>query len=96
MRQILFMSSGVTVWALHFAAIYGLSALACARGWRGLVVPSTVVSTVLASIAIGVILAVALPRRAQFEYWMSACLAALALVAIVWEALPVLMVPACP
>jgi hypothetical protein len=89
------MSSGVMVWALHFTAIYGLTALACARGWGWLVMPSIAASTLLASIAIGALLAIALPRRAQFEYWMSACVAALALVAIVWEALPVLMVPAC-
>ena len=95
MKQILFMSTGVMVWALHFTATYGLTALACARGWTRLVTPSIAVSTLLASLAIAVILAVALPRRAQFEYWMSACVAALALVAIVWEALPVLLVPAC-
>ena len=34
-------------------------------------------------------------RRAQFESWMTAGIAALALVAILWEALPVLIVPIC-
>jgi hypothetical protein len=93
--RILFMSSGVMVWALHFTAIYGITGLACARGWHSLVLPSIAVATALAAIASIAIVAAALPRRAQFEYWMSACLAALALLAIVWEAIPVFLVPIC-
>jgi len=93
--RILFMSSGVVVWALHFSAIYGVTGLACARAWTWLVAPSAAFSTALAFIAIGVILAVALPRRAQFEYWMSACLAGFALAGIAFEALAVLLVPVC-
>jgi hypothetical protein len=94
-RQILFMSAGVALWALHFAAIYGLSALACARGRPELVLPSVVIATTLAAAATIAVLGVGLRGRARFESWLASGIAALALVAIVWEALPVLIVPIC-
>jgi hypothetical protein len=93
--RILFMSSGVMVWALHFSAIYGITGLACARGWAGVVVPSVAVSTLLAVLAMVPILAVGVSRRGQFEYWLTACIAGLALVGIVWEAVTIFLVPAC-
>jgi hypothetical protein len=34
-------------------------------------------------------------HRRTFEAWLMAALAAMALLAILWEALPVLMVPPC-
>lgn len=95
MTRILFMSSGVVVWALHFGTLYGLTALACARGWQPLLVPSIAVATAIAALATISIIAAGLRRRAQFESWMGAGIAALALVAIVWDAMPVLVVPPC-
>lgn len=95
MTRILLMSSGVIVWALHFSAIYGLTGLACARGLDWLVVPSIAVATALALIAMVPILAIGIRARAQFEYWMTASIAALALVGIVWEAITVFLVPIC-
>jgi hypothetical protein len=94
-RAALWMSSGVMVWALHFTAVYGLTALACARGWNWLVAPSIGVATLVAVIALAPILAVAARRRAQFEYWLTAWIAAFGLVGIVWGALTVLLVPIC-
>ena len=95
MTRILVMSSGVMVWALHFTAIYGITGLACARGWQSLVLPSIMVATAIAAIASVSIIAAGLRRRAEFEYWMSTSIAALGLVAIVWEALAAFMVPIC-
>lgn len=95
MRQILFMSSGVVIWALHFGTIYGLTGLACARGWQSLVPPGIALATALAAILACAVLVAGWRGRAQFESWMTAGIAALALVAIVWEALPVLVVPIC-
>jgi hypothetical protein len=95
MSRILFMSSGVMVWALHFTAIYGITGLACARGWPSLVLPSIAVATAVAALASVSIIAAGLRRRGEFEYWMSASIAALALVGIVWEAIPVFLVPIC-
>lgn len=95
MRQILFMSSGVAIWALHFGAIYGLTGLACARGWQEMVPAGIALATVVAFLLALAVLVVGWRRRAQFESWMAAGIAALALVAIAWEAIPVLMVPLC-
>ncbi|HXV07832.1 MAG TPA: hypothetical protein VD791_07375 [Burkholderiales bacterium] len=87
------MASGVLVWALHFGVIYGATGLACARG-LGETVPWTVgTATLLAAAAAGVIILTHLSQ--EFARWMTAALAAVALVAIVWEGLAVLTVPAC-
>jgi hypothetical protein len=89
------MSSGVMVWALHFTAIYGITGLACARGWHSLVMPSVALATAIAALASLAIIAAGLRRRAQFEYWMSASIAALGLVGIAWEAMPAFLLPIC-
>ncbi len=103
--------SGALIWALHFAVIYSFTALACARGfweasWLGVGVVGWAIGmatfvAVLAVSAIGVqALRSARSRGAQenamaFVHWMTMGIAWLSLVAIVWEAVPVLLVPAC-
>jgi len=89
------MSAGIIVWALHFGAIYGATALACARGLPHLVAPAVGGVTVAAVAALAIVLVRGWQRRRRFEPWLAAGLAALALVAVVWEALPVLLVPPC-
>lgn len=88
-------SIGVIVWSLHFAAIYGITALACARGMPGLIAPGVAVATLVAIALLIPVLVTGFRRRAEFEPWMSATVGALALVAVVWESIPVLLVPAC-
>ena len=88
-------SAGVIVWTLHFAAIYGVTGLACARGWTSIIAPSIVAATALAAAACLAIIVAGWRRRAEFESWLSASVAALALVAIVYESIPVLIVPPC-
>jgi hypothetical protein len=94
MLRILGISSGAIVWALHFAAIYGITALACARA-----VPQAVPWTIGIATAFAVVAAVVLivlgMRAAGFAGWMTAAVAGLAMIAIVWEAAPVFVVPAC-
>ena len=87
--------AGPLCWALHFAAIYGLTGIACARGMGSAVPWAIAAVTSVAAAAVIAILAVALRRRDSFEHWLAAAAAGLALLAIAWEALPVLMVPAC-
>jgi hypothetical protein len=85
----LWMSSGVIVWALHFAAVYGYTALACARGFGGtswVVGGATVVAALL---AVGII---ARNLDREFTRWISAAVAVAALIAIVWEGLTPLLV----
>jgi hypothetical protein len=88
-------SSGVIVWSVHFMAIYGFTALACAREFAHAVFPAVAVATLVAVALLIPIMVTGFRRRAEFEYWMAASLAALALIAVVWEALPVVLVPAC-
>jgi hypothetical protein len=86
-------SLGIGVWALHFTLIYGFTALACARGF-GAAAPWVVgVATVIAAAAAVAIIVTHL--AAEFTSWMTAAVAGFALLAIVWEGLPALMVPIC-
>lgn len=87
--------SGIGVWALHFAAIYGYTAVACARNLPGTVPWAIALATLAGAIACLLIAGAELRRWREFESWMTVGLAAAALLAIVWEALPVLVVPPC-
>jgi hypothetical protein len=99
------MFSGPLIWAAHFTAIYAFTALACARhfahaSWLGVdvVLWAIGIGTSAAAIAALVVFLAGVSdgrRDDPFVAWMSAALGALALVAIVWEALPVLLVPVC-
>jgi hypothetical protein len=87
------MSSGVMVWVLHFGAVYGFTGLACARGF-GAAVPWTVgaATVVAAAAAIAIIVK---HLSSEFTRWMTAAVACVALLAILWEALAALLVPPC-
>lgn len=89
------MSSGVMVWAVHFAAIYGFTGLACARGWGPLVPPAVALVTGVALAAALAVIVAGSRKRREFESWMSAALAGFAFIAIVYEGIAVLIVPAC-
>jgi hypothetical protein len=88
-------SAGVLVWSVHFAVIYGFTALACARGTPQ-AVPWVIGVATLAAAAVCVLIAVKeFARRERFESWLAGSVASVALVAVVLEALPVFMVSAC-
>lgn len=105
------MLSGLLIWATHFVLLYVFSALACARGfwgWRWLgigVVPWFVGVATLAAVAAVLIVAVRSLRYAggrlppenasRFVHWMTAAIGGLSLLAILWNAMPVLLVPVC-
>jgi formate-dependent nitrite reductase membrane component NrfD len=91
----LLISAGIIVWALHFAALYGLTALACARGWDAAVLPALWLATAVAAIAALAIVVAGWRRREAFEHWLSATIGAFGLLAIAYEALTILVVPAC-
>jgi hypothetical protein len=91
----LHISSGAIIWVAHFAAIYGFTALACARNMPQLVLPAVAIPTFVAVALLVVVLFRGIARRKEFESWMSATVAAFSLLAVVWEAMPVFMVPAC-
>ena len=89
------MSSGAIVWAAHFTALYGFTALACARGLAG-AVPWVASGATLAAIgALGLIAYVHAGRRADFKAWMTLAVAGLAFAALIYETVPLFIVPAC-
>lgn len=85
--------AGPLLWALHFAALYGFTALACARGGAAAIPWVAAVATLLLGGAVGLLM-VKLSKE-QFIDWLSAALAALSLLAIVWQGLPVLLIALC-
>ena len=89
------MSWGAIVWAVHFGLLYGVTSIACARGPGGVVPWIAGGLTIAALVAAVAIVAVALPDRARFESWMTAAIAGIAAIAIAFEGLAVVMVPAC-
>lgn len=105
------MLSGLLIWAAHFLFILLFTALVCARrlqdmDWLGVGIVTWGVG-LAGCAAIAGIVAVAGPTgrrfvRAEpaetprFMAWMTLGCAALALVGVVWETLPLLWVPVCP
>jgi hypothetical protein len=103
--------SGLMIWAAHFLVIYVFTALACARhfadlSWLGIGVVPWVIGTATLAAATTMLVVIGLAVRdarlnasrnnmSSFVPWMSAALGGLALMAILWEALPVLLIPAC-
>jgi hypothetical protein len=94
-REALRMSAGALVWAAHFAVIYGFTALACARGFVSAVPWVTGGATLVALGIAALVMVSAWRERERFTPWMAASIAALAMLAIVYESLALLMVPAC-
>ena len=95
MSRTLWLAFPVIVWAAHFVAIYGFTGLACERGF-GETVPWAIGGATLAAAAAAVALLLrGLRDRGDFEHALSAGLAAFALLAILWEALSVVMVAPC-
>ena len=96
------------VWAVHFLGIYAMAALACARqGSAGAYTTAAVPWLVSAAtlVASGILVWVFIgARRAgrnaestsrRFVEWLAAALAALVLVAVIWETLALVWVPVC-
>jgi hypothetical protein len=94
-RTALAMAIGPIAWAAHFLAIYGFTGVACARGLGGWVPAVIGLATLVAGSVCAWAIVAGLRERDAFERWLSAMLAAAALVAIVWEALPALWLTPC-
>jgi hypothetical protein len=91
----LWIAAPVLVWALHFTAIYGFTSLACARAMAHLVPWIVAATTLAAAAAAAALLTNGWRERDDFVHWMTAATAALALVAIVYEAVGVYLLPSC-
>jgi hypothetical protein len=93
--SLLRIGAGVIVWALHFAAMYGAAAIACARGAAQALPWLVAATTVAGLVAAGVVVARSYPRRARFEDWLAAAVAASAMLAMAWEAVAMLASESC-
>jgi hypothetical protein len=96
--------AGIVVWALHLLALYGVTALACARGlddvrWLGFgIVPWTVVLATLIGVGVVAWIGTSAWRthsRERLAPWLSATLCAVAAFAMLLEAIPVAIVSVC-
>jgi hypothetical protein len=108
-RTSLALTAGPIIWALHFLVIYIVTALSCARHfydmeWFGV----GVVQLAIAAATVSSIAAIALILRAvhrafgrlsqeskHFALSMAVALSLLSILAILWDALPALIVPVC-
>ena len=97
------MSAGIIIWAVHFAAVYGYTGLACARrfGTSGETWIALVPWVVGVSTVVGVLLAIAFiapavrATRHEFVNWISGWVAAFAVLAMILEGIAILWVPVC-
>ena len=106
-RAFLFMLASPIIWAAHFMFIYGVNGVACARPalhtiWAGMPVSSWII--VAASVLALAAMALIYWRQRRdmlrtgepgFLAWLAGMLSVLLAVAVVWETMPVLLVPAC-
>ena len=94
--------AGPVAWAAHFIGIYGITAVACERATASAAGVVPVAIGVLTIVAAGVAAwAMRLPARPAGDArplvaWLGSASAALALAAILVQATPALLVPACP
>jgi hypothetical protein len=112
MTRLFAVAAGLIAWAVQFTVIYGVAAIACARGYGdasiagvGLVHSAIVGATLLALAVTAAILVMALRDRRnrnadthptdRFLADTTLAISALSLVAIFWQGLPALFVPAC-
>jgi hypothetical protein len=93
--SVLWIAAGASVWALHFAAIYGVTALACARAFPRAIPWTVATATLLAATLLVALMVKGYRERAGFVGWMTGTLAALALVAVVYESIGAAIVPSC-
>ena len=101
------LSAGILVWTVHFAVIYGYTGLACARrytdagaAWIAAVPWVIAIAGVLALAAMALVIVPVVRslrshESAQFADWMGAGLAGLAAIGVVFESVPVVMLPVC-
>ena len=85
----------ILIWALHFTLAYGSTSLACARAMANLVPWAITAASVLGGVAALGCLRYAVNRRGSFPAWMTAALAVVTLIAIVYETMGAYTLPAC-
>ena len=106
-RSLLFMLAAPLIWAAHFLFIYSVNGIACARpalmhAWAGIPISSWIILGA-SLLALAAMAAIYVRGRTQtpatndpgFLPWVAGMLALLSAVAVIWETMPVLLLPAC-
>jgi len=107
--ELLFLIAGPAIWLVHYLFIYTVNAVACARAawagqWLGLPASSWVIVAGSALALAGMAAATWRQRQRQrmpatcasaFHTWLTAALCLLSALAVVWETVPVFLMPAC-
>ena len=94
--------AGLLIWAAHLTFVYGFTGLACARPTWGLsgdgpdaTEAAVAAATLAAALAIFATIVVARRAADAFSRWLSISISLLALVAVGWAGMTVVIVPAC-
>lgn len=111
MARLFWMTSGFVFWAAQFTIIYGITGVACARGWYrvsflglDIVRASVAAATLVALTATALVFWRSLVAREQSDYdepserfveTVTLWVCGLSLVAIAYNGLPALILPAC-
>lgn len=111
LRAVIWPAAGLLVWAAHFAGIYAVHAHACERGLAGQglmglpwVAALVMALTGLALLVLATLFVLARPVRTtfgdeetepDFTRWFGAAACVVASFAVLFEAVPAVMLPAC-
>lgn len=99
LREILLISAGPLIWAVHLGLIYGIAGVACARPPPPAWLPWAIAGlTLAAALAAGAVIAWALPRlrdNGGLTAFLTASGAGLSLLAILWDGLPGMVIGGC-
>lgn len=105
--ELLYLIAGPAIWMTHFLFIYAVNALGCARpAWNGAWMGMPATSWIIiggSAVALGGMALAAWRQRWRvrtsgvpaFHAWLTAALCGLSAVAVLWETLPVFLLPAC-
>jgi hypothetical protein len=111
--QVLLTLGGMIAWAVQFTVVYGATSTLCGRGWADAtlfgigVVPFTILSTTLVTLAAAAILLIVSLREERrwrdqpasptdsFLSQTSVLINGLSLIAILWNGVPAFILPAC-
>lgn len=105
--EIVSMVAGLLIWAAHLGVIYGVHAVACARGW-GLSAVPWIIGFVTIAAVLGSLLVLSYSLRDlrriggtdteqpdRFLAYTTATIAAFSILAIVWAATPAFFIAPC-
>lgn len=103
-RAALLMFSGPLIWGAHFLALYVFTALVCARDaghlrWFGAGIVQWAIGllTLLGVAVVGMVILRSMHggKEDSFVRWIALTAGGLSVLAMLWEALPAIVIPAC-